>query len=165
MKRHPSFQPLSRDHNVSLVLARRLEREPVTSTFSDFLQVWKDELEDHFFEEERILLQFATPEQCTRLLNEHMTVRQYVDAGRRGMLATGDIVRLGRCLHDHIRWEERRLFPEMEAALGEDELAAIGVETARLEERRADSVHAPRRGDLSQRQGAGEREPNASNPR
>lgn len=149
MKRHPSLQPLSRDHNVALVLARRLEREPNVEQLQEFLAVWGDELDDHFFEEERLLLKVASPEFGARLINEHMVLRQYALAARRGMLCAGDIVRLGGLLHAHVRWEERSLFPAIEETATEDELQAIAEETNRLEERRRSSKHSPRRGELA----------------
>lgn len=148
MKRHPCLQPLSRDHNVALVLARRLEREPNTVRLREFLQVWDDEMDDHFFEEERVLLAHATPEQSARLINEHTIIRQYALAARRGMLDGGDIVRLGGLIHEHVRWEERHLFPSIEQSASPEDLEAIARETALLEDRRRFSTHAPRRGEL-----------------
>lgn len=152
MKRHPCLQPLSRDHNVALVLARHLEREPNVARLSEFLRVWDDEMDDHFFEEERVLLRHATPEQSARLINDHTIIRQYAIAARRGMLDGSDIVRLGGLIYEHVRWEERHLFPAIENSASDEELAAIAEETTQLEERRRFSTHSPRRGELMSRQ-------------
>lgn len=151
MKRHPSLQPLSRDHNVALVLARHLEQEPNPGRLREFLRVWEDEMNDHFFEEERVLLQHASPEHSARLMNEHGAIRQYAAAARRDMLDGSDIARLGGLIHDHVRWEERQLFPAIEASASDEDLAAIAHETALLEERRRFSKHSPRRGELMNR--------------
>ncbi|HVT12506.1 MAG TPA: hemerythrin domain-containing protein [Fimbriimonadaceae bacterium] len=148
MKRHPSLQPLSRDHNVALLLARRLEREPNGDRLREFLEVWNGEMEDHFFDEERLLLNYASPAMTARMLEEHMRIRQYAIAAQRGMLCADDIVRLGGLLHSHVRWEERELFPIIESSATDDELAAIGVETKKLEYRRDRSQYSPRRGEL-----------------
>ncbi|HWA82794.1 MAG TPA: hemerythrin domain-containing protein [Fimbriimonadaceae bacterium] len=142
------MQPLSRDHNVALLLARRLEREPDSERLREFLEVWSGEMEDHFFDEERLLLTYAPPAMGARMLEEHMRIRQYAHAAQRGMLCADDIVRLGGLLHDHVRWEERKLFPEIESLATEEELAAIGVETEKLEYRRNRSQYSPRRGEL-----------------
>ncbi|MFI5387272.1 MAG: hemerythrin domain-containing protein [Fimbriimonadales bacterium] len=151
MKRHPSLQPFSRDHHACLVLARHLENEPSGQRLSEFLRVWNDEMEDHFFEEERVLLRFTTPEQNARLINEHMTIRQYATAATRGMLDAGDIVRLGGLITDHIRWEERRLFPSIEESASLEELNEIAAEAMELDQLRSASTHAPRRGELMSR--------------
>lgn len=141
MKRHPSLQPLSRDHNVALILARRLEKEPCLARLTEFVRSWDDEMDNHFFEEERVLLGHTTPDQAARLINDHMMIRQYALAARRGMLDSDDIVRLGGLIHDHVRWEERSLFPAIEEAATPEELEVIAAETAKMEERR----HAVRR--------------------
>lgn len=148
MKRHPSLQPLSRDHNVALVLARHLEREPNSQRLREFIEIWNDEMEDHFFDEERLLLHYMTPDMGGRMIEEHMRIRQYATAAQRGMLCADDIVRLGGLLHSHVRWEERVLFPSIETAATEEDLALIAAQTGMLEERRSKSKHAPRRGEL-----------------
>lgn len=143
MKRHPSLQPFSRDHNVSLILARHLEREPSSDRLREFILIWDGEMDDHFFEEERVLLKFVEPDQGARLINEHMRIRQYVVAGRRGMLCDGDIVRLGGLIHEHVRWEERTLFPALEEKLSPSDLDEIGQEAERMELRhKASNVHS-----------------------
>ena len=140
MKRHPSLQPLSRDHNVALVHARRLEREPSANRLFEFLQAWDSQMDDHFFEEERLLLAHATPDQGAKLINDHMLIRQYAVAARRGMLALSDIARLGGLIHDHVRWEERILFPAIEDTATPEELELIAAETERRDRERSTAV-------------------------
>ena len=43
------------------------------------------------------------------------------------------MLRLAERLHDHIRWEERQLFPAVEQAAGEEDLRPLGAETKTAE--------------------------------
>jgi len=67
-----------------------------------------------------------------RTLAEHVGIRRAVrelaraDAARHGALAA----EISRALDDHIRFEERDLFPAVEAALAGPALEALGRELA-----------------------------------
>lgn len=155
MKRHPALQPFSRDHNVGLVYARRLERGD--SIGEEFARLWQDELDSHFDDEETLLGPLATDELSARLVAEHGAIRALASD-----LASADLVELGRRLGEHIRWEERVLFPAIEATASQARLRQLAVETARIEARRAASTWAPRRGELN-RTPTQEREASAPN--
>jgi iron-sulfur cluster repair protein YtfE (RIC family) len=144
MKRHPSLVPLSRDHNVGLILARKLSRGD-QGVADEFLAAWNEEMSDHFDEEERLLQPLMDPGHRQRLQDEHREIRALV-----AQLQAGDDVaeELGTRLHDHIRWEERQLFPAIEACATPTQLDALAKQTAELEHRRAHSTVAPRRGQL-----------------
>lgn len=151
MKRHPSLEPLSRDHNEGLILARRLtESERALDTFR---AAWERELRDHFAEEERLLLPLCDRPSQERLLREHAAI-----ASLGGAAATPDEARrLGELLHDHIRWEERELFVTIEQTASEAALRSLGHATNAIEKRRAKAN--PLRAELVARRPAPSSEP------
>ncbi|TVR61850.1 MAG: hypothetical protein EA422_12115 [Gemmatimonadales bacterium] len=118
MKRHETLQPLSREHQKGLVLAKRLrdssggsgqERDRALAAFT---HAWNRELMGHFADEERIVGPLVSLEMRSRLLAEHAELRtlaaQAAEPG--AALNPAFVEKVGRTLHDHIRWEERELF-------------------------------------------------------
>ena len=117
-KRDARLRELSSEHHAALVWARRLrrgiDRHPMAERFAR-------ELEPHFAIEETILAPAlrACGEHALvdRLLAEHATLRR---------LAAEDAHEtFGTALHDHVRFEERELFPRCEAVLSGDVLDAV----------------------------------------
>jgi hemerythrin len=105
------------------------------------LDAWAEEIEDHFAQEERLLLGSMTPAHTERLQRDHATLRTLVVEARRSRdsrdVDSDRILELGEKLRDHIRWEERELFPALEAAISDETMTGIGKETAKMESRRA----------------------------
>ncbi len=129
MKRHPALEPFSRDHNTGLVLARNLQlgREYAVE---ELREAWERELRDHFDEEERLLGPLLTPEMRSQLVREHQMIATAIAE------LPGGSMELGNCLHDHIRWEERAMFPAIERTATEAQLHGLAQDTAALEARR-----------------------------
>ena len=141
MKRHASLHAFSEEHHLGLVEARRRRRAAagtpadVVAAARGFLSFWDQALVPHFRAEEEILLPRyalrvpADDPLIVRLLVEHVRIRQRVlqVAGccEGGAAPQEDVAWLGRFLDEHIRFEERVLFPAIEAALPEDELAGL----------------------------------------
>jgi hypothetical protein len=129
VKRHPALEPFSRDHNDGLILARGLQlaREGADK---EFKRAWDVELRDHFAEEERLLGPLAESGMRDQMMSEHRTIERLM-----GLLPMSG-PELGDALHDHIRWEERALFPAIEASATPEMLRSLAEETDRLEQRR-----------------------------
>lgn len=142
MKRHRALEPFSRDHNDGLILARHLA-EGRASAIADARAAWEDELRDHFAEEERLLTHLVEPQIAARLRSEHAAIAERI------LALPLDPVGLSEALTKHIRWEERELFPTIEATAGEAQLAELERETEVLEARRW--VNDKRRGELVRR--------------
>lgn len=131
MKRHPSLEPFSRDHNDGLILARKLSTAGAEA-LPEFRHAWEVELADHFREEERLLGPLCDEVARTRLFSEHEDIETL------GKSATDDggAGRLGELLNDHIRWEERELFVAIEKSADPATLQSLGVAAQPLEKRR-----------------------------
>lgn len=129
MKRHPALEPFSRDHNDGLILARNLELDR-DGAIEAMRLAWNVELEDHFAEEERLLIPLASEAAADRLRAEHEEIARRVQRLPDEPEALGDLLR------DHIRWEERVLFVEIEMNATEAQLATLAEQTDALELRR-----------------------------
>ncbi len=146
LKRHQSLRPLSREHMCGLIQARNLQAaasadEPTrTRTLAEFTRIWKSELDQHFADEERLLLPLInSPQLKQRLLDEHRVLRDLVGqiqcqpdqvSQRPELLET-----LGTFLHNHIRWEERVLFETIQHD-HPDSLALMMLESNLIEQLR-----------------------------
>jgi hemerythrin-like domain-containing protein len=143
MKRSDALRVLSHQHHQGLFAALQLKRarkETAAEARRVFLDFFEREGAHHFRAEEELLLPayarhtgFDAPE-IVRVLTEH------VDLRRRGqdLEASPDpdpsaLYELGERLEGHIRFEERELFPMVEAALPDDELERLGTAFAQAE--------------------------------
>lgn len=133
MKRHPALEQLSRDHHHALVAAQRLRRTQESTSHAaraGFLDYWRAEGKHHFREEEETLFptlaQFADPYQplVARVLVDHVRIRRLAeDLDYEFSLDTAHT--LGAELEQHIRREERDLFPLIEQVVPEHELVRL----------------------------------------
>jgi iron-sulfur cluster repair protein YtfE (RIC family) len=144
MVRHEALHPFSRDHSVGLVLARRLVREESTE---ELLRGWDLELKDHFLKEETLLAPLIHNGALRlRFMDDHMRFEAFVDRIR-GEATTRTLqIEAGKLLADHIRWEERVLFPHIERVSSEAQLAELQQQTDLLEQSRSDNPLEPKRG-------------------
>jgi len=142
VKRDEALQPLSRQHLAALLAAKKLKEaddlEEATRAFRDF---WHGDGRRHFRVEEEVLLpgwaMHAEVDQdgVRRMLDEHLAIRREALRLEAGDATLEEARELGQLLHDHVRFEERQLFPCVEAGLGEADLArlAAAIEEAESE--------------------------------
>lgn len=144
LKRHESLQPFSRDHYVGLVQAQRLMRAAINpdaeerrKVVANFVAAWDREIDAHFVDEERLLSDLALPAERARLLEEHAALRAHAARARvlceQGHPSPQWMIDLGKLLNDHIRWEERCLFPSIERRADEPRLRELGERTREFE--------------------------------
>lgn len=124
MKRDPRLRGLSSEHHRALVLARtlarRVEEATVDAPLARELRVRFDrEFEAHFRVEEEVLLPAlrAAGEAALveRVERDHADLRACVDAAARGEL--DQVAMFAGRLAEHVRFEERELFPRCEETL------------------------------------------------
>ncbi len=157
MKRHPGLHPLSQHHHFALVQAlemRRAAQAPagrrataVRAAAQKFLRFWKRTGQQHFREEEEILLpvyarrtRLDHDAAVARMLAEHAEIRARVQELETALEDSAEaeppmeetVVALARELHDHVRFEENELFPRIEKALGEADLRVLAGRLTRL---------------------------------
>lgn len=139
MKRSPELRDLSEQHHYGLVAARKLRLAAegggeLAPAIAEFLATWEAEIQPHFQSEEAVLLpEFARVggddhPLILQTLVEHVRLRRLVrELAAPGQARPEKAADTARELHDHIRFEERQLFPAIEAALAGEPLAALGV--------------------------------------
>lgn len=126
MKRIPALQPLSREHHTALTLAKACERavqsrdaERIAATCQRVLKVFPAELEPHFQIEEQSLLPLLHSAENKpleqRTLDDHRQLRALLDDLQRN--DAGALDSFGRLLMEHVRFEERELFPALESLM------------------------------------------------
>lgn len=134
MKRAEALRPLSREHLVALMVAKKLRdaTDPAEATES-FLAFWRDDGRRHFRVEEEVLLPVwalhaeVDRPGVERMLAEHLAIRRGALRLTAGEASLSELHELGRLLHDHVRFEERQLFPIVEDALDADSLAQLAA--------------------------------------
>ena len=139
LARHGSLVPLSRDHHEVLLHALELRRSAesgdvgrLNSATLSYLRYFRDQLSGHFADEEEVLLPAvsALVEVVTRIGEEHAEIRRLTvrmaKAAKAASADAGLSSELGQLLHDHVRYEERAAFMEIQESLDEAQLAELG---------------------------------------
>lgn len=130
MKRDPALVPLTHDHHHALAQARRLRlaaglpSDQRTEAARGFLAFFRSELVPHFREEEELLFPLVVeaggwpPEDLVQVLVEHVEIHALVGRVQAGVDAGAVpepvLLELTGLLENHIRLEERDLFPLIE---------------------------------------------------
>ena len=125
MKRDHRLHGLTSDHHQGLVLARRIAQGKLDA--AAVRERFDAELEPHFLAEEELMLPAleAAGERdlVSRTWHDHATLRAHVAAAERGQ--PGQLAAFAALLEEHIRFEERELFPAAEARIPESALDRI----------------------------------------
>jgi hemerythrin-like domain-containing protein len=138
MKRDPALVSLSHDHHQALAVAQKLRRadaQTADRARSELIAYWEGHGRQHFRLEEEILFPayagYGDPYDplLARALCDHVAIRREVDAATGGAgVPISTLHKLGTMISDHVRLEERELFPLIESALPEAELAVVALE-------------------------------------
>ena len=136
IKRSQQLAPLSREHHDGLLFAWKIKqglenKTPLEQLRNYTLWFWRNHIKPHFNDEEKVLIQFLPADKTLvkQMLKEHAQIRDMIlsldhepDKGTLKMLA--DFV------YNHIRFEERKLFPWVEKTLTAEQLTSIYQELA-----------------------------------
>lgn len=146
MRRHDSLIPLTHDHHHVLALARRMsaaagENGDVRNDLGrEFLDFFAAETLEHFRVEEEAVFPLGVndPEVdpiLTRAMMDHLRVHRLV-AETRAAVEDGEVpgpllATIAETLQEHVRLEEKTLFPLIEERLSDESEAALaGVVSA-----------------------------------
>ena len=131
IKRSKQLTPLSKDHHDGLLFAWKIRQGLKNNTdiklIAEYVQwFWKNHLEEHFREEEQILAPHlpADNELLKQMFDEHENIEAMIHINENipdAVLLAG----LAQAIDDHIRFEERVLFPYAEKIIPETELNLI----------------------------------------
>jgi iron-sulfur cluster repair protein YtfE (RIC family) len=124
VKRSTELMPLSREHHEALVLARRAcephrPHADATQLRPHILSRWTEQFAPHFACEERVLFPAlraaGAREAADEARAQHEHIRSVIDRLRDGDLAA--LPAWGDAMREHVKWEERVLFPLAEQVL------------------------------------------------
>ena len=157
MRRHDSLIPLTHDHHHVLALARRLKAAAGQDAATrmdhgrEFLEFFASETVEHFRVEEEAVFPLGLDDPAvepllTQAMMDHLRIHRLVaelriaqedDDVPGDMLAT-----IAHTLQEHVRLEEKSLFPLIEERLSDDMEAALArvVSAARPPRSQPDSV-------------------------
>jgi hemerythrin-like domain-containing protein len=140
VKRAEALQPLSREHLSALLVAKKMrEADELGYASRVFLDFWHDDGQRHFRVEEEVLLPAWAAEAevardgVVRMLEEHLEIRRQALRLAADELTLEEARALGAFLHDHVRFEERKLFPLVEEALGASALSRLAAAVEQAE--------------------------------
>ena len=136
IKRKEELVPLSKEHHEGLLFCWKIKQGLGNGTdhqqIASYIQwFWKAHLQEHFRKEEEVLAMHLPKdnELVMQMLEEHQQLEAYIRICE--MVADEDIfMQLANGLHDHIRFEERILFPFAEQAIDPQIMKAIAAELA-----------------------------------
>ena len=142
MKRNPNITPLSRDHHFGLLCSWKiregLKKNIRPERISDYLlYFWSSHLKTHFEEEEQLLFTNTDDPLTSQALNEHKHLRLLMERIKENP-EESVLADFAGVLQEHIRFEERVLFPHLEKSLSEAELVSIGAELDRIHQHQTD---------------------------
>jgi hemerythrin-like domain-containing protein len=142
MKRHASLTPLTHDHHHALAQARKL-RSAANETDEDrlsaaalFLRYFHADTIRHFREEEEMIFPLIVNvskarEMLERVMIQHLQVHSLVHRLEReveaGIPAPETLVRVATALQEHIRFEEKVVFPLIETVVGDTDLDQVAL--------------------------------------
>lgn len=144
LQRHPSLQPLSRDHGVDLVCVEVLQRA-VRSARQERIRLGKEMksicnrlILSYLKDEDAILFPvIPTDELKEKFVHHHQTIHKLTAAlanvGSEDDPGLGLLARVADAIDDYVRWEEHVLFPVIEANSGREVLEHLYNMTSEME--------------------------------
>lgn len=141
MKRVNQLQPLSRQHHLGLHVGRHAKEcadnpQAITEHWQA-LSSYMSEMRHHFQIEDNLIVDALVPHQSSqpkvasvlnKLEEQHQQLNELtaeICTSQNNTVTVQQVRQLGNLLYDHVRFEERELFPMIEEYLTEDELNAI----------------------------------------
>lgn len=137
MKRHESIVTLSREHHFGLLfcwkIRQGIKKQVPAKKIQPYIKYfWDNHLQKHFEEEETLLFALMQDSLIDVAIAEHKQIRQLIAASlTTNPIDSSQLNILADTLDNHIRFEERILFPHMEEKLPKEKLAELG---SRLQE-------------------------------
>ncbi|WP_066186652.1 hemerythrin domain-containing protein [Gracilibacillus timonensis] len=134
MKRHEALNPLSHHHHHTLTQALELQRagteksqKGYTELLRDLIGFWERDGNNHFRDEEEVLIPLYLEhadsiemDLVKEILYQHAQIRSSIQHLREDRQTSyKEMNELGELLNNHVRLEERQLFPLIEQAVPE----------------------------------------------
>ncbi|HEU4859447.1 MAG TPA: hemerythrin domain-containing protein [Chitinophagaceae bacterium] len=131
IKRSKELAPLSREHHDGLLFAWKIKQGLANSTPVETLcnytrWFWSNHIKPHFKDEEQVLIKFLPADNplVQQMIREHAQIRDLVILLDKTP-DSNSLQLLSEFINNHIRFEERELFPYAEKTLTPEQLNEI----------------------------------------
>ncbi|MEJ7736947.1 MAG: hemerythrin domain-containing protein [Chitinophagaceae bacterium] len=132
IKRNKHIVKLSKDHHFTLLFCWKIRNglkfEAVPERIVKYVKYfWQYHMQPHFAEEETILFSPIRSAEVQKALDEHAQIAEQIKAlDAAGDNAANQLLILADTVDNHVRYEERELFPHLEKVLTDEQLESIG---------------------------------------
>lgn len=134
LKRNENLIALSREHHFGLLFCWKLRQGIKKAISMERMRLfvahfWENHLSNHFRKEEQALFNVGENSLYNEAETEHSEIKDLVDkiVANDGV-QEDDYANLANVVEQHIRFEERTLFPSIEQSLSEQDLNKIGAQ-------------------------------------
>ncbi|MEO7314214.1 MAG: hemerythrin domain-containing protein [Ginsengibacter sp.] len=133
IKRNENIAKLSRDHHASLLfcfkIRQGIKKDVSTERMVRYVQYFeKQHFIPHFTEEEEILFAPLNDAKAQKAIDDHVHIlrlaKEISFSGKENQQK--ELGKLADLVDDHVRYEERVLFPHLEEKLTDEQLEEIG---------------------------------------
>ena len=132
INRNEHLKKLSREHHFSLLFSWKirqgLKKDVAMERIWKYVQYfWQQHLQPHFREEESIFFVPIKDRLVQRAINEHTYIKQQIEdlANYSGNNQQKSLAKIADMVYEHVRFEERDLFPHLERKLSREQLENI----------------------------------------
>lgn len=134
IKRNKHILQLSKDHHFTLLFSWKIRQGLKygvdTGRIKKYVQYfWSHDMQSHFREEEEILFMPVKDDKVQKAIDDHKQIKAQIDKIFKPLSeeeASRQLLLLAAAVDDHVRYEERELFPHLEQTLTEAQLETIG---------------------------------------
>lgn len=133
LKRNENLVKLSKDHHAGLLFCWKIRQGVKYHIETDRMikyvkYFWDHHFASHFKEEEQFLFAPLKDKEVQKALDDHQKIKIFVDKIAVSGMESEDnvLLELADTVDDHIRYEERILFPHLQEELSDEQLEKIG---------------------------------------
>ena len=133
INRSEHIKRLSKEHHFSLLFCWKIRQGLKTNVAVERMRkyvqyFWQQHLQPHFREEEKIFFAPIKDRLVQRAINEHKYIKQQIEdlANYSKNNERKSLAKIADMVYEHVRYEERDLFPHLERKLSKEQLENIG---------------------------------------
>ena len=137
-KRNEQIKKLSREHHFSLLFCWKIRQGLKNNVSAERIRgyveyFWKTNLRPHLLEEEKLFFAPVNDHKVQKAIREHRMIRREIEglSTLSGSLLRRKLEELADLVSNHIRYEERVLFPHLERLIKKEQFETIGIELER----------------------------------
>lgn len=143
MKRNENLIPLSRDHHFGLLCSWKIregiKKEVSYNRIRKYINhYWENNLSRHFEIEDKVLPEIESNFLQTQMEKEHLEIRKLISSINQSQ-DVNLLSDFAKALKDHIRFEERVVFPNYEDQLTNQQIKEIGKQLGKIHRKEEDN--------------------------